>query len=93
MKSDIIFASEEAKKQFMEWLEADKARYEAEPEPLTPGFEKAVEAVAVLIAGDDLFAADCGGYGWDAETDDIDTFLPAARKKARRFLDAALPHL
>lgn len=91
MKPDITFASEEAKQKFIQWLDSDQD--EAEIQAVPRGYELAVEAVAVLIAGDELYAADCGGYGWDAETDSIDTFLPGARKQARRFVDAAVPHL
>jgi len=54
--------------------------------------DEAVEAAARVIANEELFRADCGGYGWDAETDSSDSFMPNARKKARRYLEAAAPH-
>ena len=54
---------------------------------------EAVEAAAKVIAGEELFRADCDGYGWDADTDSSDHFMPGARRKALRYLEAAAPHL
>jgi hypothetical protein len=91
MKADITFVSDEAQRKFLAIM--GNRHFEAEIDGPPDGYESAVEAVAVLIAGDELYAADCEGSGWDAETDSTESFMPAARRKARRFLDAALPHL
>lgn len=55
--------------------------------------EAAVEALARVLANEALFNADIGGYGWDSETDSSDHFMPNARKKALRYLEAAAPHM
>jgi len=53
--------------------------------------DKAIEALARILANEALFNADLDGCGWDAETDSSDHFMPTARKKARRYLEAAAP--
>ena len=58
---------------------------------MIPG--EAVEAVARMLANEELFRAECEGYGWDAEKDSSDPFMPSARKEAKRYLEAAAPHL
>jgi len=55
--------------------------------------EAAVEALARVLAEEALFDADCGGYGWDAEKDSSDHFMPRARSRAREYLEAAAPHI
>jgi hypothetical protein len=50
--------------------------------------DEAVEAVAQLIAESQLVLAQADGHAWT-----IDRFLPAARRNARRYLEAAAPHL
>ena len=55
--------------------------------------DKAVEALARVLANEALYKADMDGFGWDAEVDSSDRFMPSARTKARRYLEAALPFL
>ena len=55
--------------------------------------DAAVEALARVLANEELFRADCDGRGWNAETDSSDHFMPNARREARRYLEAAAPHL
>lgn len=55
--------------------------------------DEAIEALARILAEQALFEADCDGAGWNAETDSSDHFMPSARKRARRYLEAAAPHI
>ena len=55
--------------------------------------DEAVEVLARVLANEELFRADCEGYGWNAETDSSDHFMPGARKKARKYLEAVGPSL
>lgn len=55
--------------------------------------DEAVEALARVLANEALFAADIGGYGWGSDRDSSDHFMPTARKRALRYLEAAAPHL
>lgn len=55
--------------------------------------DEAVEVLARVLANEALFNADVDGYGWDAETDSSNRFMPSARTKARRYLEAAAPHM
>ena len=55
--------------------------------------DEAVEVLARILANEELFRAECEGYGWDAEKDSSDPFMPSARKEAKRYLEAAAPHL
>lgn len=54
--------------------------------------EAAVEALARLLAEEDLFA-DPTGDGWNANTDSSDHFMPGSRVRARVYLEAAAPHM
>ena len=55
--------------------------------------DEAVEALASVLAQEALVEADMGGYGWDAETDSPEQFMPRSRERAREYLKAAAPHL
>ena len=55
--------------------------------------DEAVEAAASIIAQEALVNAAMDGYGWDAETDSPEPFMPLAREQARRYLEAAAPHM
>lgn len=55
--------------------------------------DEAVEALARILAYEALLDADMGGWGFDAETDSSGRFMPTARHKARRYLEAAAPHM
>lgn len=55
--------------------------------------EAAVEVLARILANEALFNADIEGYGWDSDRDSSDHFMPTARKKAIRYLEAAAPHM
>lgn len=50
--------------------------------------EESVEALAVVLAKEDLEWAEA-----DGSTPDLDIFLPAARRTAKRYLEAAAPHM
>jgi len=54
---------------------------------------EAVEALASVLAQEALVEADMGGYGWNAETDSPERFMPRSRERAREYLEAAAPHL
>jgi len=55
--------------------------------------DEAVEALASVLAQEALVEADMGGYGWDAETDSPEQFMPRSRERVREYLKAAAPHL
>lgn len=50
--------------------------------------DEAVEALAVVLAKEDLEWAET-----DESTPDLDTFLPAARRTAKHYLEAAAPRM
>jgi hypothetical protein len=55
--------------------------------------DEAVEALARVLAMEALVEADMGGYGWNVETDNPDHFMPRARERAKKYLEAAAPHM
>ena len=55
--------------------------------------DEAAEALACVLAYEALVEADMGGYGWDAQHDSSESFLPAARTRAKAYLEAAAPYI
>jgi hypothetical protein len=55
--------------------------------------DEAVEVLAHVLAHEALVEADMAGAGWDAEHDSPEPFMPRARERAQRYLEAAAPHM
>lgn len=53
--------------------------------------DEAVEALARVLAMESLIEADMDGYGFDHKNDDPEQFMD--RERARRYLEAATPHI